>query len=472
MQHAPASAPETAATDTTAGLDGVPWDDLLAYLDDRRVIPVLDAGALQVGEGAAREPLESLLARRLAERLRIDVGPGPLRLDEVVRRQRAGGRRENLHLRLQQLLRELDLAPPPALLELASIDALDLFVSLSFDDLLARALDQVRHGGAARSEVIAFAPNRSPDLARPRRDGPAAPTVFQLLGRLSSSANESVICDDDRLEFLHALQDDARRPKLLFDELRDAHLLLLGCRLPDWAARFFLRTARGERLSMPGRDTIEVLVGRELADDAPLAGFLAAFRPDALLVPAAPEAFIGELARRWRAAHPAAAPAAAAAGPAPAATPPDAAVFVSYNRADGDAAARLVERLRGAGVDVWFDRNDIRYGDPWAERIVAGIEQAALFIPVISAHTQSEDRSRAYFWREWNMAAELAAGMAPSEVFVLPVVVDDTEPYRANVPRRFLAASMARFPGGEPDAAFVEQVMALAGAYRRRIGHG
>jgi hypothetical protein len=54
-------------------LDDLCWADLLACMEQRRVISVIDAGSLLVGEDADRIPLESLLAKRLAERLRVDV---------------------------------------------------------------------------------------------------------------------------------------------------------------------------------------------------------------------------------------------------------------------------------------------------------------------------------------------------------------------------------------------------------------
>lgn len=73
------------------------------------------------------------------------VGRHPV--DDVVRRQRAQpGRKENLYLRIQQLLKDLNIQPPQALLDLAAIDAFDLVVTVSFDDLVTRAMDQVRHG--------------------------------------------------------------------------------------------------------------------------------------------------------------------------------------------------------------------------------------------------------------------------------------------------------------------------------------
>jgi hypothetical protein len=293
--------------------------------------------------------------------------------------------------------------------------------------------------------------------------------VFHLLGRISSSP-DSVISDDDRLEFLHALQDDTRRPKLLFDELRDNHLLLLGCQLPDWVARFFLRTAKSERLSLAEDGTVEMLVGKAAARDVELSAFLAAFRPSARVVPMDTEDFVAELRRRWQRVHP------AGAAPAPPATtgrgPGDGAVFISYSRQDAAAAERLAAALQGAGVEVWFDRQDLKPGDAWATAILQGIQNCSLFIPLVSAQTQGEDRSRAYFWREWNVADDLALGMAPGERFIVPVVIDDTDPYAAKVPARFHAASFARAPGGEAGSDFVERVHELFAAYRRRIGHG
>jgi len=453
-------------------VDDLIWGDLLAYMEERRVIPVIDTGSLLVGEGVDRLPLETLLAQRLAERLRLDVAgfEATLRIDDVVRRQRAQpGRRENLYLRIQQLLKELDIEPPQALLDLASIDAFDLVVSVSFDDLLTRALDKVRHGGDARTDVISFAPNRSADLAQPRSVLRRS-TVFHLLGRISS-APDSVTCDDDRLEFLHALQDDARRPQLLFDELRDNHLLLLGCRFPDWAARFFLRTVKGERLSAQEGDTDEFLVGRATTEDLELADFLAAFRPSARVVRMDTEDFLAELRSRWQDAHPDGDAPVPTAQPAAGRGPGDGAVFISYSRHDSAAVERLAGALQAAGVEVWFDRNELKPGDAWATAILKGIENCSLFIPVVSANTQLEGRSRAYFWREWNIADDLALGMAPGERFIMPVVVDDTDPYGAKVPARFTAANFARLPGGEPVEGFVERVNELFVAYRERVGH-
>lgn len=451
-------------------LDEFFWGDLLDYIDDGHVIPIVESGALRVDAGDQPITLDSLIAARLAERLRLDLGElqRPPRVDDVVSRYLAGPRtrKEDLYVRTLQVLKDLELAPLPALADLAAIRCLDLFVSVSFDLQLERAIDAVRHQGQARTETISFSPNRNADLPGPRA-GLLRPTVFHLLGRLSS-APDSVICDDDRLEFLHALQEDARRPKLLFDELRDNHLLLIGCRFPDWAARFFLRTAKNDRLSAH-RDTVEYLVGIQSANDRRLVAFLADFSPGTKLVAAEPEDFVAELRRQWEARHPPGQPSAGAAPPAPAAAEPsDGVVFISYSSDDLDAARTLARALDAAGIDVWFDQAELHCGDAWERKILRGLDNSALFIPLVSESTQREERRRAFFWREWNAAHERAGSMAPDEVFILPVTIDGIQPYRALVPERFNARQWTPLPGGVPTAGFVDAVRAHYRAYQQR----
>ena len=44
------------------------------------------------------------------------------------------------------------------------------------------------------------------------------------------------------------------------------------------------------------------------------------------------------------------------------------AVFLSYASEDADAAQRISDALRGAGIEVWLDRSDLRGGDAWEDR--------------------------------------------------------------------------------------------------------
>ena len=61
------------------------------------------------------------------------------------------------------------------------------------------------------------------------------------------------------------------------------------------------------------------------------------------------------------------------------------AVFLSYASQDADAVRRICDALRAAGVEVWFDQNELVGGDQWDARIRRQIKECALFVPVISA---------------------------------------------------------------------------------------
>ena len=67
------------------------------------------------------------------------------------------------------------------------------------------------------------------------------------------------------------------------------------------------------------------------------------------------------------------------------------AVFLSYASQDAEAARRLCDALRAAGVDVWFDQSALRGGDAWDASIRRQIRECALFMPVISANTQARE---------------------------------------------------------------------------------
>ncbi|HEY0968684.1 MAG TPA: TIR domain-containing protein [Opitutaceae bacterium] len=118
------------------------------------------------------------------------------------------------------------------------------------------------------------------------------------------------------------------------------------------------------------------------------------------------------------------------------------AVFLSYASQDADAVQRIAEALRAAGVDVWFDRNELVGGDAWDAKIRGQIAGCALFVPVISSATQA--RLEGYFRLEWKIAAQRTQTMADERVFLLPVVIDGTRDAEAKVPAEFKAVQWTR----------------------------
>jgi len=96
-------------------------------------------------------------------------------------------------------------------------------------------------------------------------------------------------------------------------------------------------------------------------------------------------------------------------------TEPSHAVFLSYASQDAEAARRICESLRAAGVEVWLDQSELRGGDAWDQKIRREIRTCALFIPIISRSTQA--RTEGYFRLEWHLAEQRTHLMARSRPF-------------------------------------------------------
>jgi TolB-like protein/Flp pilus assembly protein TadD len=138
---------------------------------------------------------------------------------------------------------------------------------------------------------------------------------------------------------------------------------------------------------------------------------------------------------------------------------PAKAVFLSYASQDAEAAQKICEALRAAGIEVWFDQSELRGGDAWDQSIRKQIKTCALFLPVIS-HT-THDRREGYFRLEWRLAVDRCLLMDANLAFLLPVVIDDTREDDERVPERFREVQWTRLPGGLTPAPFVERVQRL-----------
>ncbi len=144
------------------------------------------------------------------------------------------------------------------------------------------------------------------------------------------------------------------------------------------------------------------------------------------------------------------------------------AVFLSYASEDAAAAGRICEALRAAGIEVWFDKSELRGGDAWDRQIRDRIRDCRLFIPVISAATESRDEG--YFRREWSLAVERTRDMSERKAFLVPVVVDGTSERDAAVPDRFRDLQWSRLPAGQTPQSFVSRVAALLGQVPPALG--
>ena len=447
-----------------SSLDEDAWDDLLNFIEERHVIPIIGPELLKVETDSGPRLFYDWLADKLAAKLNVDTTllPQPYTLNDVVCWfLSARGRREDTYTRVRSILREITFEPPKALKQLAEITDFDLFVTTTFDSFLEQAINNQRFGGAQSTEVISYSPNRIADIPS-EREQLQRPVVYHLLGKCSASPTY-VVSDEDMLEFVCALQREHLTPEKLFYELEHSHILLIGSNFSNWLARLFLRMAKRRRLSDP-REVGEVLADDHSGSDERLMAFLQQVSVRTRVYSGA-EQFVDELHRRWMARR----------GPTFAAdviainTPqrvlpperemPDNAVFISYAREDLPAVQKLKAAFDAAGIKTWFDVERLESGDDFDRKIQKNIARCAFFIPVISNNT--ERRLEAYFRREWSYALDRTRNMADDALFILPVAIDAIDERNAKVPDKFKAMHITQLVGGEVTADFVERLRSL-----------
>ena len=440
-------------------LDDDAWDDLLSFIEERRVIPIVGPELLLVNTDRGPRLLLDWVAEKLAGRLNVNIAelPQPYTLNDVVCWfLSARGRREEAYVRMRSIIKEANFEPPAALRRLAAITDFDLFVTTTFDPLLETAINLERFNGTPSTDVLSYAPNRVVDLPS-ERDKLQRPVVYHLFGKVSASPTY-VISDEDLLEYICALQSEHLAPEKLFHELEHNHLLFIGSNFTNWLARLFLRMAKRQRLSDP-RDVGEVLADDHSSEDDRLMSFLQQVSVRTRIYMGA-ERFVEELHERWQARRK---PAGASAAPAmtrflpPAREMPDNAVFISYAREDLAAVQQIKAGLEAAGITTWFDIDRLEVGDDYDRKIQRNIARCSYFIPVVSAATQR--RLEGFFRREWSYAMDRVRNMADGALFILPVTIDGTNAGEALVPDKFKALHFTQLPAGHVPPEFARRLV-------------
>ena len=448
------------------------WNKLLSSIEEGIVIPIIGQDLLQViPEGDSGPiPLYRFIAETLVDEFSLppEVVSPRMTLSDVVYRCLAD--RMDLYDVRHEIVGALNKAaafgPPEPLCQLAEITGFNLFVSTTFDPLMEKALEKVRFGGRTGTvEICSYdpkEPHKNEEVSL-RKKYPAHPVLFHLMGKLSVGSDSVVISEEDMLEFVCALQSENRLPTKLFGELQNNHLLLLGCSFSDWLARFFLRAAKRRRLS-EARSVVEFVVDDWTLHDDELVLFLQHFSQSTRVFRSGNAiAFVKELRDRWLARNPNAAIKTTPAALAPQRELPDempeGAIFISYAREDQADVELLKSNLDIHGLAVWFDRDKLKGGDLYEKKIQQNIKTCAVFLPIISEHT--ERRTEGFFRREWKLAARRSDDIDDSVAFIIPIAIDGTAEAAARVPDKFLDTQWERCPGGTVSADFARRLQKL-----------
>lgn len=99
--------------------------------------------------------------------------------------------------------------------------------------------------------------------------------------------------------------------------------------------------------------------------------------------------------------------------------------FLSYAREDQDSARRLTDDLRRAGITVWLDQDSLLPGQDWRVAVDNAIRSHRFFIALLSSRSISK---KGYVQKELRIALEVLDQYPESQVFIIPVRLDECAP--------------------------------------------
>src|SRR4051812_28790913 len=126
-------------------------------------------------------------------------------------------------------------------------------------------------------------------------------------------------------------------------------------------------------------------------------------------------------------------------------------VFISYHRADQDAAERVRTHLVAQGVQPWMDRYDIPVGAYWPDEIDRALTSAEIVLGILSADSV-ESRNVKNEW-DWALQNNKQLILLKTDACVLPHRYVSVNFIEAE-PARFAQAleELSRVPGVTPKA--------------------
>jgi len=87
-------------------------------------------------------------------------------------------------------------------------------------------------------------------------------------------------------------------------------------------------------------------------------------------------------------------------------------VFISYSSRDVDVARRVRQELEGLGASCWLAPDDIIGTQPWADQVVAAIDDAELMLVLISEQAIASS----HVAREVGLASEMGKPTVPLRI--------------------------------------------------------
>lgn len=369
-----------------------------------------------------RRPLDSLLAQELIESLGDTGAEGTASSADLHRAAdlfyRTVQDRVELDMAVQDFYEREASATTDFHRDLAKLP-FRLCICASPDSLMLNAFAETE-GKTPQKGYYSFRPIQTPRLATPTAE---RPIIYHLFGH-HEEAKSLVLTEGDLIEFLVAV---VRGSPAVPDQVRSmladpaASFLFIGFGFHNWYLRVLLQV-----MNVYGHQSKAIAFEDTHFFDHPerqqVVGF---FSGDRLIEfrPLQWETFARQLSEAYEASGRKRVPTVPGSVAVPSSEKAPLA-FISYASENRDRVEELMAKLQARGINVWQDRQDLRAGDDWNQKLIRVIQKMVDYVIVLQTE-EMLSRTEGVFHREIKEAEARQSGMSELEGeklrFLIPV---------------------------------------------------
>ncbi len=420
--------------------DQYDWDELMEFISDKNLTTIIGKELYKYEDAGRLISVDNYLCTQLLQSFKeADFPAGSLAdaMDYLVNKKLV--KPMDIIRRLKGIVKDIGFKFP-LLNALLSITELDYFVNTTvYNNVLETKILESRKEAATS---INFSINQSfTDCDSLEKI--TEPFVFNVFGSLLHTVDPA-LSDDDMLEYVSLFRESMSGATNIVNALKNKNLLFIGCTFPDWMNRFVLRLLSNEPMHDWGTKRTIIIVNDKSEFKQKQIDALRNY--DVVTYEGGTDEFVQELSRQWKQKNPA--------------SNKKKTIFLSYTTLDRDAVENLKKNIEKTGnISCWYDKREIMAGDDFKREIAKGIKSADLFIPLISSNSlQHKD---GYVQQEWftadnvNTFRKIEGNM---DKYLMPIVIDETNPYDPNVPKYFSELSIGKVPNGDAGPEFIQQL--------------
>jgi hypothetical protein len=416
------------------------WDELLEFITDRQLTPILGKEIYKFKQDDLLIPVDEYLSGQILGVNHV-IDQQELTLTQAVNYLVNEKKAKTMDIirKLKLMIKEINFEFP-LLTQFLNVTDINYYVNTAvYNNVLENNLSAIRK---QTPTSINFSINE-PFSDADDLDKLKVPFVFNVFGSLLNTVDPA-LSEEDMLEYTGYFKERIKNATNIINALKNKNLLFLGCAFPDWMVRFILRLLSNEPMHDWGSKRT-IIVVNDISDSRKKQyEFLKNY--DVVTYDGNTKDFVEELSSRWKQKNPL--------------SIKNKMIFLSYTMKDKEAVENLKKAIEGINnVTCWYDNREITPGDDFKTEIAKNIKSADLFIPLISANSLLHKDG--YVQLEWFTADNVNTFRkidGNTGKYLMPVVIDDTNPYDNNVPKYFSELSIGKVPAGKPGEEFINQV--------------